>query len=135
MATHPMGQAPKRTRLGRLQLLARGDIGHDTQPSVVTITRIALALSLAFLIASPLRAQGDPDALVELPLNEGSGTLAGDVSGSGNDGTLVNGPVFEANTGDGSAFAVRFDGVDDFIDLGVLDVNGPGLTLAARFNA
>ena len=33
--------------------------------------------------------------------------MAGDVSGMGNDGTLVNGAVFEANTGDGSPSAVH----------------------------
>ncbi len=76
----------------------------------------------------------DPDAVVILPLDEGSGTVAGDASGMGNDGTLINGASFEATTGDGSASAVRFDGVDDLIDLGVLDVNGTGLTLAAWFN-
>jgi hypothetical protein len=76
----------------------------------------------------------DPDAVVILPLDEGSGTVAGDVSGMGNDGTLINGSLFEATTADGSASAVRFDGTDDLIDLGVLDVNGTGLTLAARFN-
>lgn len=51
------------------------------------------------------------------------------------DGALVNGAVFEASTPDGSAFAVRLDGLDDFIDLGPLDVNGSGLTLATWFNA
>ncbi len=74
-------------------------------------------------------------SVVELPLDEGSGTVAGDVSGEGNDGTLENGAVFEASTGDGSAFAVRFDGTDDFIDLGGVDVSGTGLTLAVHLNA
>ncbi len=87
------------------------------------------------IIGMYVPAQADPDALVVLALDEGNGTVAGDASGSGNDGTLVNGAVFEANTGDGSAFSVRLDGVDDFIDLGVVDVNGTGLTLAAWFNA
>ena len=73
--------------------------------------------------------------IVELPLDEGVGTVAGDVSGQGNDGTLLNGAAFEPSTGDGSPFAVRFDGVDDYIDLGALDVNGTGLTLSAKFNA
>ncbi len=73
-------------------------------------------------------------SVVRLPLDEGSGSLAGDVSGEGNDGTLTDGAVFEASTGDGSAFAVRFDGVDDYIDLGGVDVSGTGLTLAAQFN-
>ena len=78
---------------------------------------------------------GYADTLVALPLDEGGGTVANDASGSSNDGTLVNGAAFEANTGDGSASSVRFDGVDDFIDLGTIDVNGTGLTLAAWFNA
>jgi beta-lactam-binding protein with PASTA domain len=77
-----------------------------------------------------------PDLLlVQLPMDEGSGTVAGDVSGNGNNGTLINGPVFETDTPDDSPFAVRFDGADDYIDLGQLDVNGDGLTLAAWFNA
>jgi hypothetical protein len=57
------------------------------------------------------------------------------MSGMGNDGTLLNGAFFEASTGDGSPSAVRFDGVNDLIDLGSLDVNGTGFTLAVRFNA
>ncbi len=77
----------------------------------------------------------DPDALVSLPLDDGSGLIAGDVSGMGNDGMLAGGAAFDANTADGSAFSVRFDGVDGFIDLGAVDVSGTGLTLAARFNA
>jgi len=74
-------------------------------------------------------------ASTHLPLDEGVGTMAGDVSGMGNDGTLVNGAVFHPSSGDGSAYSVEFDGVDDRIDLGPLDVNGTGLTLAAWFNA
>jgi VCBS repeat-containing protein len=76
----------------------------------------------------------DPDLLVALPLDEGSGSVAGDISGNGNDGVLVGGASFEANSGNGSAFAVRLDGVDDSVDLGFLDVNGSGLTLATWFN-
>ena len=79
-------------------------------------------------------AFADPDSLVEFPLDEGSGTVAIDVSALGNNGTLINGPVFEANTPDGSPFSVRFDGTDDYIDLGQLDVDGSGLTLAVWFN-
>ena len=78
---------------------------------------------------------GDSDALAILPLDEGSGTVAGDMSGAGNDGLLVNGALFEADSGDGSAYAVRFDGIDDYIDLGPVDVNGSGLTLAIWFKA
>ncbi len=77
----------------------------------------------------------DSDLLMRLPLDEGSGTTAFDISGNGNNGTLLNGAAFESNSGDGSARSVRFDGVNDFIDVGVVDVNGSALTLAAWFNA
>jgi VCBS repeat-containing protein len=87
------------------------------------------------LLSTTLHAHAaDPDAVTILPLDEGSGTVAGDVSGNGNDGTLMGGALFEANTADGSPFAVHFDGTDDYIDLGPLDVNGTGLTLACWFN-
>ena len=45
------------------------------------------------------------------PLDEGSGLVAGDIGGAGNDGTLEGGALFEAVSGDGSASSVRFDGV------------------------
>ena len=92
-----------------------------------------LALSI-LCIGFSSSAFADPDAVVELPLDEGSGLVAGDVSGRDNDG-LLNGAVFEANTADGSPFAVRFDGVDDYIDLGKLDVSGSGLSLTTWFKA
>ncbi len=76
-----------------------------------------------------------PDTLVELALDEGSGALALDSSGLGNDGSLQGNPAYAADTVDGSAFALRFDGVDDSIDLGPLDVSGSGLTLAVWFKA
>ena len=110
-------------------------------PRWVSRTIIAcLAVAGCGETASPDALSGIISALetasvVELPLDEGAGVVAGDASGNGNDGSLVNGAAFEATTGDGSAFAVRFDGVDDFIDLGPLDVNGTGLTLAAWFRA
>jgi hypothetical protein len=78
---------------------------------------------------------GTGGAIVHLPLDEGSGTVAGDISGLGNDGVLVNGATFAPESGDGSPYSVQFDGVDDRIDLGGLDVNGSGLSLAAWFKA
>jgi hypothetical protein len=74
-------------------------------------------------------------AAVLLPLDDANGTFAGDTSGNGHDGALLNGASFEALNGDGSPYAVDFDGVDDFIDLGTVDVRGTGLTLAAWFFA
>jgi archaellum component FlaF (FlaF/FlaG flagellin family) len=55
----------------------------------------------------------NPEGLVlYLPFDEGSGTTAYDLSGYGNDGTLVNGPVWV----DGIfGKALSFDGVDDYV--------------------
>ncbi len=91
--------------------------------------------NLAAVTISVAAVSLDPDTLVQLPLDEGGGLLAGDISGMNNHGTLSGGALFEANTADGSAFSIRLDGVNDAIDLGVVDVAGTGLTLAARFNA
>jgi PKD repeat protein len=64
------------------------------------------------------------------PLDESSGTTAADIAGSYN-GTLVNGPVWQPAGGriDGS---LSFDGVDDRVDLGGMDVEGGsgGMTIA-----
>jgi len=80
----------------------------------------------------------DPDDLVRLLLDEGSGAIALDDSyndGIFNDGILIGDPIYDAASGDGSAFSLRLDGIDDHIDLGDIDVVGPGLTLATWFNA
>ncbi len=63
-------------------------------------------------------------------LDEGSGgTVAWDSSGNGHHGTLVNGAQwFEG-------MAVEFDGQNDYIDLGGLDVPGGAITLAAWFKS
>ena len=45
----------------------------------------------------------------------GSGTVWNDLSGLGNNGTLVNGPTFDANTNKG---AFTFDGTNDYINFG-----------------
>jgi hypothetical protein len=43
----------------------------------------------------------------------GSGTTWNDLSGNGNNGTLVNGPTFDS----GNLGSIEFDGVDDYINL------------------
>ena len=64
-------------------------------------------------------------------LDDGAGVSASDSSGV-NNGTLVNGPTWV--TGKDNK-AVRFDGIDDYIDLGTMDVSGSGFTISAWFNA
>jgi hypothetical protein len=46
------------------------------------------------------------------PFDEGSGTIAKDYSGNGNNGTLVNGPTWTTGKVGG---ALSFDGVDDYV--------------------
>jgi hypothetical protein len=46
----------------------------------------------------------------------GSGTLWRDVSGNGNNGTLINGPTFNSNNGG----SIVFDGVNDSASLGAI---------------
>ena len=45
----------------------------------------------------------------------GSGNTWNDLSGRGNNGTLVNGPIFDANTNKG---AFTFDGTNDYVNFG-----------------
>ena len=70
-----------------------------------------------------------------LALDDTNGLWATDASGNDYDGALLNGASFTKSAGDGSLSAVEFDGVDDFIDVGELDVSGSGLTLSAWFSA
>jgi hypothetical protein len=46
----------------------------------------------------------------------GSGSTWADLSGRGNDGTLVNGPIFDANTNKGT---FTFDGTNDYVNFSV----------------
>ena len=80
-----------------------------------------LLIALISLLPLPLVAQTGPVA--HWQFNEGSGTIAGDSSGNGNFGTLVNGPVWTTGF-EGSA--VSLDGADDYIEIG----NAPALNPA-----
>jgi hypothetical protein len=57
--------------------------------------------------------------------DEGGGTTAADASGNGNDGTLVSGPTWSPGQFVG---ALRFDGVDDYVDCG----NGASLNITGK---
>lgn len=75
------------------------------------------------------------DGLLKLSFNEGSGTIASDSSGLGNQARLVGGPAYVSDTADGSPYALRFDGQNDYVDAGVIEPTGRALTLAAWFKA
>ena len=59
------------------------------------------------------------------PFDEGVGTMTFDASGHGHTGTLVNDPQWIGGP------SLDFDGVNDYVDVGTLDVTGGALTLAA----
>ena len=64
----------------------------------------------------------NPDLFAQWLLNEGSGITATDSSDNGRDGVLTNAPVWSGNE-------LQFDGVDDYVNLGKLDISGSELTL------
>ena len=54
----------------------------------------------------------DPNLVLYLPLEEGSGTMTKDLSGWGNHGTLVNGPTWTTGR---VGKCLSFDGSDDYV--------------------
>ncbi|MBI3231684.1 MAG: fibronectin type III domain-containing protein [Candidatus Doudnabacteria bacterium] len=80
------------------------------------------AFFLLFLRTQP--ASSAPNLVAEYHFDETSGTTTADSSGNGNNGTLVNGPVWTTNGKIGSALV--FDGVNDYVDAG----NSPSLNPA-----
>ena len=77
----------------------------------VGIRRPSTALSLPVL-SSGLSLYLDAGNALSYP---GTGTAWSDISGNGNNGTLVNGPGYNS----GNFGAIVFDGANDYVDLGV----------------
>jgi outer membrane biosynthesis protein TonB len=75
------------------------------------------------------------DGILKLSFDEGSGSIAADSSGRNNQGRLVGGPTYVRDTADGSTYALRFDGQNDYVDAGSFDAAGHAITLAAWFKA
>jgi hypothetical protein len=66
-------------------------------------------------VLAPVKASGVGNGLVAYwNFDEGSGTVAHDSSGNGNDGILCNGPTWVNGT---SGSAPSFDGVDDYVNI------------------
>ncbi len=71
------------------------------------------------------------ELITHYTFDETSGTIAHDSSGNSNDGTLVNGPTWTTGK---IGNALKFDGVDDYVDVGDLDIT-PAITLSAWIKA
>ena len=87
-----------------------------------------LMLIFSVLALSQSAIAQDEELIAHWPLLEGTGSTASDTTGNGHDGTLVNNPTWN-NDG------LVFDGLDDYINIGTLNVPGQALTLAAWIQA
>ena len=78
------------------------------------------------LVVTGSGGSASTDPVGHWQLDESAGTSAADVSGSGNTGTLVNGPVWVAGT---LGNALDFDGVNDYVNV----PNSASLNLTKNF--
>ena len=86
--------------------------------------RFVVIVLLGLALTSTVKA----DLVAHWRLDETSGTIAHDASGNGHDGTITGEPRWGAGKIGG---ALEFDGTDNVVELGALDVVGPGITMAA----
>ncbi len=80
------------------------------------IMSILIAIIFLMNLSSPAIAQATKDAVLILHFDEGSGSVVKDSSGNGNDGTIYGATWIDGISGK----ALRFDGVDDYVDFGNL---------------
>ena len=67
-------------------------------------------------------------------LDETAGTTASDATGNGKDGTLKGENTFNTNTAGKFGNALRFDGVDDYVEIPALDLYSNTVTMSAWLN-
>ena len=74
----------------------------------------SLSSTFSFSFTTSAVALDDPSLVGLWHFDEGSGTTASDSSGKGNNGQLVNGPVWTTGK---VGNALQFDGVDDYVNI------------------
>ena len=84
--------------------------------------------------SAPISSCVYPDLIAHWKLNETSGSTASDVTGS-HSGNLINFPADPWISNGKVNGALDFDGTDDRLDAGIIEVGGSAITLAAWFNA
>ena len=138
-------EAVQETLDGELSLLADGtftytpDEGFSGQDSFTyEVMDSSGAVSDEALVTISVDAEttgNTPGSIARYAFEEGGGGVAFDSSGQGNDGAILGNPTFTSATGNGSGYALSFDGAGDSVDLGTLDVDGSEMTLTAWFLA
>ncbi|MCU0913136.1 MAG: PA14 domain-containing protein [Planctomycetes bacterium] len=88
-----------------------------------------MSLILSCLVSVRAAAVPDPD-VGWWRFDEGAGDTAADSSGKGHPGT-IQGATWVDGGWNGLGWCLDFDGNDDRVELGVIDVQGAGITLAA----
>lgn len=93
------------------------------------VVSVLLVLFVLAGLPIPVVAQTSTDAVLILHFDEGSGTIAKDESGHGNDGTIYGATWTTGISGK----ALQFDGVDDYVDCGsdTFDDIGAAVTVEA----
>ena len=88
---------------------------------ILRVVILTLILS-AILVGIPagVQAQSDEGLVAEWHFDEGSGSVLKDSSGNGNDGVIYGATWVEGKYGK----ALSFDGVDDYVSLGVNNMGG-----------
>ena len=74
----------------------------------------------------------DPSLVAWWPFDEGSGTVAADASGNGNDGTVEGGAAWVTGVLDG---ALEFNGSDSYVDAPHIPFDDQSFTIAMWINA
>jgi hypothetical protein len=95
--------------------------------------KLLFTACFCLFLANPLIAQ-DPSLVGWWKMDEGSGTIATDSSGNGNDGVISGDPEWVTGWFGG---ALKFDGIDDGVNCGndaIFDITDE-ITLAAWVNA
>ena len=73
------------------------------------------------------------DKVLDLSFDEGTGATAYDSSGFGNNGSLINGVAWTSGI---AGTALKFDGIDDYVDLGAIDTTSySAMTIAMWIKA
>jgi hypothetical protein len=70
----------------------------------------------------------EEDLVAHWPMDTGTGAVAEDISGAGYTGKLVNGAQFATG-------GAKFDGVNDYMDVGKLNIAGNAMAMSGWFKA